>query len=138
MIARCTTSLFAVATLLLFSAVAFSQRTTPVKVGLWGATGLNMNVTKTGATLGFDCADGEITKQLRMKRNGSFETAGTFTRSGPGPIRIDAQPQARSVIYKGKVTDKTMTLTVSDAATGEKITTQTLTFGQSGRIHRCL
>src|SRR5436309_2532240 len=115
----------------------YAQRTKAVSRGTWGGPSLNMTVTSTGATLQFDCADGEITKQLRMTKNGSFAALGTFMRSGPGPIRVDRQPEARSVTYKGKVKGKTMSLSITDTKTGEDLGTFKLGLGQSGRIHRC-
>ncbi|MBV9242730.1 MAG: hypothetical protein JO314_12050 [Acidobacteria bacterium] len=124
--------------LTLFSLVGYGQRTTPVKTGQWGTTGLNIAVAGTGATLEFDCATGEITSRLRAKRNGSFEAVGTFTRSGPGPVRMDQESQATQVRYKGKVSGKKMTLTITRVDTGESLGSYTLTLGQTGRIRRCL
>ena len=116
---------------------ANGQRTTAVKQGAWGGTGMIMTVARAGATIQFDCATGSITKQLRMRKNGTFEAVGTFTRSGPGPVRIDRDPQASGVTYKGKVSGKKMTVTVTDAKTGEDLGTFPLIRGGSGRLHRC-
>jgi len=115
----------------------FAQRTTPVGKGEWGGTGIAMTVTDTGATIQFDCAAGTITKQMRIKRDGSFIAEGTLTRNGPGPVRRDSQPIGRAVIYKGKVNRRSMSLTVTDAKTGEKLSDHTLTAGGAANLHRC-
>jgi hypothetical protein len=113
----------------------FAQRTTPVSKGEWGGTGIAMTVTDGGASIQFDCASGSITKQLRMKRDGSFSAEGTLMRNGPGPIRADAL--GRPVIFKGKVTGKAMTLQMTDAKSGDKLAEYTVQQGQSARLHRC-
>lgn len=99
---------------------------------------MNFAVGAAGSTIEFDCATAEISKQLRKKRNGSFEAVGTLTRSGPGPIRIDRQPEPIPVKFSGKVSGKTMKVAVTNSATGEDLGTYTLTLGVAGRIRRCL
>jgi hypothetical protein len=113
----------------------YAQQTRLVAKGDWANTGIVMTVTDSGASIRFDCADATIAKQLRIKKDGSFVAEGTFMRSGPGPIREDAQGTA--VAFKGKVAGKTMSLQMADAKTGEKLGDYTVTQGQSGRLHRC-
>jgi hypothetical protein len=116
---------------------AAAQRTKAISRGAWGGTGIAMTVDSDAVSVDFDCATGQINRQLRVKGNGTFEAVGTFTPNGPGPIRIDRQPSARAVIFKGKVSGKKMTLTLTDRKTGDLISTFTLTQGLSGRLHRC-
>jgi hypothetical protein len=113
----------------------FAERTTPVAKGEWGGTGIAMTVTDGGATIQFDCANGTITEQLRMKRDGSFSAEGTLMRNGPGPIREGAQ--GMPVIFKGKITGKAMTLQMTDAKNGDKLAEYSARQGQSARLHRC-
>ncbi|MFL6374491.1 MAG: hypothetical protein ACJ73D_07500 [Pyrinomonadaceae bacterium] len=137
---KATTSLtrkLLVPAILIFAGVyaCSAQRTTAVSKGQWGAAGVVMDVTDAGASLDFDCANGTITKQLRVKRDGSFTAEGTWMRNGPGPIRADAQ--GRAVTFKGKVKGKTMTLHITDAKTDETIADYTLVHGASVRLHHC-
>lgn len=114
-----------------------AQRTTPVARGEWGGTGIAMTVTDNGTSIQFDCAAGTVTRRIRVKRDGSFIAEGTLTRNGPGPVRRDSQPTGRAVIYKGKVKRNSMSLTVSDAKTGEKLSDHALTAGGAANLHRC-
>lgn len=116
---------------------ASSQRTTPVAKGDWGATGVSVNVSDAGASIEFDCANATITKQLRVKRDGSFAAYGNFMRSGPGPVRIGDDDKGRPVVFKGKVKHKTMAFRMTDAKTGESLGDYTVTQGRSSRLHRC-
>jgi hypothetical protein len=120
------------------ASVANAQRTNAVSRGEWGGPGIAMTVDSNAVTVEFDCATGQIDRQLRAKRNGTFEATGTFTPNGPGPIRIDRQPSERRVIFRGKVSGKKMTLTLIDSNKGDVISTFTLTKGGSARLHRCL
>jgi hypothetical protein len=116
---------------------ANAQRTQPVAKGDWGGTGIAMTVTDTGGSIQFDCADGTITSELRMKNDGSFRAEGTLTRNGPGPVRTDQTPVGRAVIFKGKVNGKSMSITMTDAKTGERLGEYVATHGQEPRLHRC-
>ena len=112
-----------------------AQRTTAVAKGEWGGSEVAMTVTETGATIQFDCANANITKQLRVKKDGSFVAERTFTRNGPGPVRIDAQ--ATLVAIKGKLAGKALTLHITDAKTRESLGDFTVRQGESVRLHRC-
>ncbi|HEY2847604.1 MAG TPA: hypothetical protein VGI80_07280 [Pyrinomonadaceae bacterium] len=114
-----------------------AQRTTPVSKGEWGGTGIAMSVTDMGASIQFDCADGSIAGQLRVKKDGSFTVEGTLTRNGPGPIRSDSQVVGRAVVYKGKVDRKSMSLTIADTKTDEKLGEYTLGLNQAAVVRRC-
>ena len=121
--------------LAVFTVSAAAQKTTAVPKGEWGGRGIAMTITDAGASIQFDCADGTITKQLRINKDGGFTAEGTLMRNGPGPIRVGAQGLA--VIFTGKVTRKTMTLRMSDAKSGEKLGEYAATLGQTTRLHRC-
>jgi len=109
----------------------------PVAAGQWGGTGVLVDVTRTGASVQFDCAKGQISQQLRMRKDGSFSAIGSYERSGPGPIRVDRQQGARKVIYKGKVTGNSMSIKLTDSETKEDLGSFALVKGAGGRIHRC-
>jgi hypothetical protein len=133
--AKCGLALFLLAGL---TTMVEAQKTSAVSRGLWGGTGMNLTVAAAGATIELDCATVEIGKQLRMKRNGSFEAQGSMTRSGPGPIRIDHQPKPVPVVLKGTVSGKTIKVSVTDADSGEELGSYSLTKGVTGRLRRCL
>ncbi|HTH51244.1 MAG TPA: hypothetical protein VL501_04895 [Pyrinomonadaceae bacterium] len=115
-----------------------AQKTYAVTHGQWGGNGMNMVVSAAGATIEFDCASAEISKQLRMTKKGVLEGTGTLVSNGPGPVRIDREPNRTPIKFKGTVKGKTMVLSVTDADAGTDLGTFTLTHGSSGRIRRCL
>ena len=133
-----TRALLPAIVVLLGAVFSFGQRTKPVPTGDWGGTGIAMTITDSGGSIQFDCADGNITRQLRMKKDGSFAAAGTLTSNGPGPVRADRIPVGRPVMFKGKVEGKMIHLTMTDAKTGEKLGDYTAKHGQEPRLHRCL
>jgi len=123
--------------LLIIVQMASGQKTRSLENGTWGGTGVALEVTSAQASIQFDCARGQTEKPLRIRKDGTFEATGTFERSGPGPIRLDSPPTTRKVTYKGKMTGKTMSLSLRDSISGEDLGSFTLTKGGEGRLHRC-
>lgn len=106
--------------------------------GTWGGLHIEMNVTRNGATLRYDCAEGSIDEPLVLDRRGQFKARGKHKASHPGPIRENEADNSVAAIYTGKVVGNRMTLTVRLANSNETVDTFELVFGQGGRIRRCL
>ena len=103
---------------------------------VWGGEHLEMEVTKQGATLEFDCATGTITEPLAGDAQGKFRVGGTFTRERPGPTMRDGSP-ALAATYSGSINGETMHLHMVAGANKEITEDYVLVRGQSGRVMKC-
>jgi hypothetical protein len=114
------------------------QQPVPGKLanGTWGGLHVHAEVKDEGAELEFDCATGTIDQPIGLDAQGAFDVKGKFIAEHAGPIRSD-EDNSRMVRYVGRVKDKELTLTISDANSKEVIATYTLTQGNQGRIHKC-
>lgn len=108
-----------------------------VAKGLWGGAHLRLNVNDEGAVLEFDCARGQIGAPLETDSEGRFDLPGTYTREGPGPIRIGREPTARPARYAGRVEGARMTLSVKLEGADKPLGAYTLTRGAEGRVVKC-
>jgi hypothetical protein len=108
-----------------------------VREGVWGGDHVRLSVREGGARVEFDCAHGEVGAQFALDAEGRFDLPGTYTREGPGPIRIGREPSARPARYAGRVEGQTMTLSVKLEGADGQPTTYTLTRGSQGRLWKC-
>jgi hypothetical protein len=107
-----------------------------VTAGTWGAQGINVEVTETGAVIEYDCAHGTVEEAMTLDGSGRFEARGVHAREHPGPIR-EGESRGQPAVYSGKVDGDTLTLTVKLAGSDEVIGTYTLVRGKRGRIRKC-
>jgi|SRR5664279_4908034 len=105
-------------------------------VTVWGGQHIEMQLTKNGATLEFDCATGTITKPLAVDGRGKFRTSGTFTRERPGPTMRDGNP-AVAATYSGSIDSDTMHLTITAGPNKESVGDYVLVRGNPGRVMKC-
>lgn len=103
---------------------------------IWGGQHVELEFTKDGGTLEFDCATGTITKPLAVDAHGKFRVSGTFTRERPGPTMRDGNPAA-SATYSGSVEGDTMHLTVVAGQNKESMGEYVLVRGQPGHVMKC-
>lgn len=108
-----------------------------VAEGPWGGAHLRMQVNSDGASLEFDCANGQIGAPFETDSEGRFDLPGTYTREGPGPIRIGREPTARPARYAGRVVGERMTLSVRLEGSDKPLSDYTLTRGNEGRVVKC-
>ncbi|MBC7930728.1 MAG: hypothetical protein H7Z38_09235 [Rubrivivax sp.] len=104
---------------------------------VWGGDHVRLNEREGGAALEFDCARGEISETLKTDAEGHFDLPGTFTRDGPGPIRVNIKPIARPARYVGRIEGRTMTFRVKLTDTNQETEVFTLTRGSEGRLWKC-
>ena len=109
----------------------------PVSRGEWGGQSLSFVVEKNSVKLEFDCAEGEIPRQLKADKRGNFKVEGTFTRHSPGPVRRDAIPQPVPALYEGVVKGKVIKLKASLLKTNESLGDFTIELGRRPAITRC-
>lgn len=97
-------------TVLLLSAGCAAPTATDVR-GAWGGEHIGLTVTDAGSRLEFDCAAGTIAGAFTVDAAGRFDLSGTYTPGVGGPEPVDPPPPL-SVRYAGRVTGRSMTLTV--------------------------
>ena len=119
--------------------VALSQTPDRVDAGMWGGNHVRLDVRENGAEVEYDCGRGEISVALTLSKDRRFDVRGTFTREGPGPIRVGRRPTSRPARYEGQIKDATLTLkvTLTDTDPSQDIGTFTLTRGSEGRLWKC-
>jgi hypothetical protein len=108
-----------------------------VAAGTWGGPHITLEVTEEGATAAFDCAHGRIAERMTLDRTGRFDVRGTYAVERPGPVRETEDDEGRAVRYAGRVTGKTMRLTISADGARDPLGTFTLEHGKSGAVRRC-
>jgi len=106
-----------------------------VNATLWGGEHVEMQLTKGGAQLEFDCAKGTITEPLSPDSLGRFRAKGTFTAEHGGPVRQGEVSQAVEATYAGDIKDNAMTLQliVDDRELARFI----LKRGEHGKLRKC-
>ena len=95
-----------------------------------------MNVTARGVTVEYDCAHATIERRITVDRTGRFDVSGMQFSEHGGPVR-EEQETGYAVRFKGKVNEKTMTLSVTNTLTKELIGTFTLIHGAEPRLMKC-
>jgi hypothetical protein len=109
-----------------------------IAAGTWGATGIAMEVTESGAGIEYDCAHGTIDQPLLLDADGRFNVKGHHFPEHAGPIRDGEGAGGQPVRYTGQVTGDTMTLAVTPEGGDTAISSHTLVRGKTGRIRKCL
>jgi hypothetical protein len=103
----------------------------------WGGTGINLEVTKAGGRVEYDCAHGTIDQPLVFDRRGRFDVVGMHFLEHGGPVREGEEAKGQAVRYSGRVTGDTMRLTVK-LPDGRVLGPYTLVRGRAGRLRKCL
>ena len=109
-----------------------------VSAGAWGAIGIAMEVTESGARIEYDCARGTIDQPLLLDTEGRFDVKGLHFREHGGPVREGEESRGQPVRYTGQVTGDNMTLAITPEGSDTVISSHTLVRGKSGRVHKCL
>ncbi|HEX8335154.1 MAG TPA: hypothetical protein VF621_00400 [Pyrinomonadaceae bacterium] len=125
------------AALLVAAAAAARAEGGRVAEGLWGGQHVRMSAGEEGARLEFDCARGQIDAPFETDAEGRFDLPGTYTRQGPGPVRVGRAPSARPARYKGRVEGERMTLSVTLEGSDKPLAEYTLTRGSRGNVFKC-
>ncbi|MGB8511110.1 MAG: hypothetical protein WCD76_22255 [Pyrinomonadaceae bacterium] len=107
-----------------------------VPPGKWGGAHVRLEVHNDGAEIEYDCAHGTLAGPLRLDGEGRFHAKGTHVRER-GHIRLGETPPGRPARFQGRVSARTMTLTVTLEDSTEDLGTFTLTQGSDGRLWKC-
>lgn len=106
--------------------------------GPWGAPGIAMEVTESGARIEFDCAHATISEPLLLDSEGRFDVKGLFFREHGGPIHEGEESKGQPVRYTGQVAGEDMTLTIKPQESDTPLGSYNLVRGKPGRLHKCL
>jgi len=102
-------------------------------VGTWGGDNAGMVVTGTGVHVHIGCTVGTAPAPLRPDANGRFTASGTYN--------VDAYPVDRGIthpaVFTGRITGRTMTLTVTLTDTARVLGPVTLAYGKEPRMGPC-
>ena len=103
---------------------------------VWGGEHVRMELTKTGASLDFDCAMGTIGQPLALSSDGTFRATGTYTRERGGPVTKDGN-QAVAATYVGTIKGEAMHLQIGLVSSKETVGTYDLVRGSFGHVMKC-
>jgi hypothetical protein len=106
-------------------------------VGAWGGDRVRMEVTSSGAVLDYDCAHGTIDQPIVLDAQGRFDVTGVHVFERGGPI-LDQPEDKHPARYTGSSNGTTLTLIVTITDRNEVVGTYKLTYGQQGRVMKCL
>jgi hypothetical protein len=104
---------------------------------VWGGQDAQLSLNTHGASVEFDCAEGEISQPIIPDAKGEFTAQGTYTPGQFGPIRQNSHPQKLPATYKGKISGEAMHLQVIPKGKGMQAFLFILTKGKEGRLVRC-
>ncbi len=107
-------------------------------MGTWGGKHISMTIVDSSITLEYDCARGTIDEPLEPDEQGRFEVTGIHIIEHGGPIRSDEIPDKHPALYKGKIEENVMTLTVILTDRETVFGEFTLTHGDYPEIYKCL
>ncbi len=114
-----------------------AQQTGDGSSEIWGARGISLRMTASGASLEFDCAQGRITQPIVPNAQGDFSVAGTYTPEIGGPVQRNNPPRDLPATYKGSISGNTMRLEIVLADKNRQPPLFTLTRGGAGKVVKC-
>jgi hypothetical protein len=109
-----------------------------VPPGVWGGTGIALEVNASGARIELDCAHGTIEGPLALDAEGGFDLPGTLVRERPGPVRMDEEEKPGvPVRYSGRLEGETLTLHIAQPNAPRPMRPLTAELGKSPRLRKC-
>lgn len=112
-------------------------KTDRARTGAWGGKDVSANITETGATIEYSCAEGTISQPIILDKNGNFDVKGVYVAEHGGPVRM-GEDNSHPARYSGRIEGDKWTLTVTLTDKKETIGTYTLTYGAITRLVKCL
>jgi hypothetical protein len=108
-----------------------------VMEGEWGGAHAQIEVTPEGTRVELDCAQGLITGPLEVDKNGRVDSTGSLVRQGSGPGPETDAGTGEPARFRGKLSGKTLTLTVTLVGPAQDLGTFKLTHGRAARLSKC-
>ena len=107
----------------------------PITPGVWGGRGIQLTVTRAGATADYGCDIGSISEPLVLDQS-RFSATGTYTYS-VNHSRQDTPEKPHPARYEGIVNDTTMELTVYLVDLSRTVGPFQLALGRPPVLARC-
>jgi hypothetical protein len=108
-----------------------------VMAGAWGGARAQMEITPEGALIELPCARGLITGPLEVDKRGRLDSSGSLIREGGGPGAETDAGAGEPPRFRGKLSGKTLTLTVTLEGSAQELGTFKLTHGRPARLATC-
>jgi hypothetical protein len=109
-----------------------------VAPGGWGGAHARLLVTAEETRVELECAHGLIPGPLEVdKKTGRLDSSGSLIRLGGGPGAETDAGSGEPARFSGKLTGKTLTLTVTLVGPAQDVGTFRLTEGRPGRLGKC-
>ena len=105
-----------------------------VMAGEWGGDQAQMEITPDGTRIELPGARALITGPLEVDKSGRVDTSGSLIREGSAETDAGAGEPAR---FRGKLSGKTLTLTVTVEGSAQDLGTFKLTHGRPARLPKC-
>lgn len=121
--------------LLASGALADPAPQAPVAPGSWGGAHARIEVKDEETRVELDCAYGVIPGVLAVGKNGAVDTLGALVQQG-SRAETDAG-QGEPARFRGTLTGKTLTLTVTLVGPSQDLGTFKLVRGRPGRLAAC-
>ncbi len=108
-----------------------------VMAGEWGGARAQMEITPDGARIELPCARGVITGPLEVDKSGRVDSSGSLIREGSGAGAETDAGSGEIARFRGKLSGKTLTLTVTLEGSAQDLGTFKLTHGRPARLSSC-
>ena len=115
----------------------FESRRKTLPLGVWGGIHIRMEVTPQGSTIELDCAHATIGQSIPLDRGGRFTVAGIYVPEHGGPVRRDEAAAGYPVRFSGRLSGKTLTLSIRKGDTRASIGAFTLRLGTPPIVRKC-
>jgi hypothetical protein len=110
----------------------------PIAAGAWGGQHAQVQVTPEETRVELECIRGLISGPLEVDRKtGRVDTSGSVIRPGSDPSLETDAGLGEPARFSGKLTGKTLTLTVTLVGPAQDLGTFKLTQGRPGRLGKC-
>ncbi|MES2795615.1 MAG: hypothetical protein V4683_06610 [Bacteroidota bacterium] len=125
--------------ILVFIACQKSISPEPINtLGLWGGSGVQLEVTENNSFFDMDCASANINSKLKTTGNQVVEQFGTYTYEHGGPIAIDEKPDLHPAKFRGKIVNDSMFIFITILDQKRADISLNLKRNSSGLVFKCL
>jgi hypothetical protein len=108
-----------------------------VMAGAWGGEHARLQVAPEETRLELDCAHALIPGPLAVDPSGRVDSSGSLIRQGGGPGPETDAGAGEPARFRGTLSGKTLTLTVTLVGPAKDLGTFKLTHGRPARLSRC-
>ena len=111
--------------------------TRTVLAGAWGGEHARLHVAPEETRVELDCAHGLIAGALAVDPSGRVDSSGSLIRQGGGPGPETDAGAGEPARFRGRLSGKTLTLTVTLVGPAKDLGTFQVTHGRAARLSKC-